>query len=50
MQHIYICTFAVIRYLHLVAGLAPHYVRVHDYRATSTRVFLVLKVLLGLQR
>ena len=35
MQHIYICTFAVMRYLHLVAGLAPHHVRVQGYPATK---------------
>lgn len=39
MQHIYICTFAVIRYLHLVGGLAPHYVCVHGYHATCTEGF-----------
>ena len=49
MRHIYICTFAVMRYLHLVAGLAPHYVRVHEYRATSTEYFLVLEDLLGFE-
>ena len=45
IQHIYICTFAVIQYLHLVAGLAPNHVRVQHRKKN-----LVLEALLNSER